>query len=67
MEVGRARIYCIQDPIASSLPQNGDPTGFRRWLEQRGTTFNVFYTDDVPSNFAGAIERGTTDQGRVEL
>ena len=53
--------------VASSLPQNGDPTGLRKWLEQRGTTFTVFYTNDVLSNLAGGVKRGTIDQGKVEL
>jgi len=53
--------------IASSLPANGDPTGMRKWLEQHGTTFTVFYTNDVLSNLSGGIKRGTIDQGKVEL
>ncbi|MBI3704424.1 MAG: carbohydrate porin [Rhizobiales bacterium] len=53
--------------IASSLPHNGDPTGLRKWLEQRGATFNVIYTNDVLSNLSGGIKRGTLDQGMVEL
>lgn len=53
--------------IASSLPANGDPTGLRKWLEQHGTTFTVFYTNDVLSNRSGGIKRGTIDQGKVEL
>jgi porin len=56
----------IQDLIASSLPQNGGPTGFRRWLEQHGATFNVIYTNDVLSNLAGGVKRGTIDQGKLE-
>ena len=56
----------IQDPIAPSLPQNGDPTGFRRWLDQHGATFNVIYTNDVLSNLAGGVKRGTIDQGKLE-
>ena len=55
-----------QDPIAPSLPQNGDPTGFRRWLDQHGATFNVIYTNDVLSNLAGGVKRGTIDQGKLE-
>ena len=53
--------------IADSLPQKGDPTGLRKWLEQHGTTFTVFYTNDVLSNLAGGIRRGTIDQGKLEL
>ena len=53
--------------IASSLPANGDQTGLRKWLKQYGTTFTVFYTNDVLSNLSGGIKRGTIDQGKVEL
>ena len=53
--------------IADLLPQKGDPLGFRKWLEGKGTTFSVFYTNDVLGNMAGGIKRGTVDQGKVEL
>ena len=53
--------------ILSNLPKNGDPTGLRKWLENHGTTFTVFYTNDVLSNLSGGIKRGTIDQGKVEL
>ena len=53
--------------IDSSLPQNGDPTGLRKWLETHGTTFTVYYTNDVLSNLSGGIRRGTVDQGKLEL
>jgi porin len=53
--------------IASNLPANGDPTGARKWLEDHGTTFLVFYTNDVLSNLSGGIKRGTIDQGKLEL
>jgi porin len=53
--------------IAALLPQNGNPTGLRKWLEQHGTTFTVFYTNDVLGNLSGGIKRGTIDQGKVEL
>jgi porin len=53
--------------IAALLPQNGDPTGFRKWLEQHGTKFTVFYTNDMLGNLSGGIKRGTIDQGKVEL
>src|ERR1043165_8853534 len=57
----------IQDSIADSLPAKGDPLGLRKWLADRGTTFNVIYTNDVLSNLAGGIKRGTVDQGKLEL
>jgi porin len=57
----------IQDSIADSLPAKGDPAGLREWLKQYGTTFNLIYTNDVLSNLAGGIKRGTIDQGKLEL
>jgi porin len=57
----------IPDPsIATSLPYNGDPTGARKWLAQRGITYNVIYTSDVLSNLSGGNRRGTIFQGKVE-
>src|ERR1035437_7889978 len=52
--------------IATSLPNNGDPGGFRKWLGQRGITYNVIYTNDVLSNLAGGNKRGIIDQGKLE-
>lgn len=57
----------IEGSISSSLPANGDPTGFRKWLEHQGITFDLYYTNDVLSNLAGGIKRGTVDQGLVNL
>jgi len=57
----------ITEPsIATSLPQNGDPTGLRKRLYDHGVTYNVIYTNDVLSNLSGGIKRGTIDQGKVE-
>lgn len=53
--------------IATVLPDNGDPTGWRKWLDQHGTTFSIFYTNDVLGNLSGGIKRGAIDQGKVEL
>ena len=64
----RAKEIGITTPsIATSLPDYGDPTGVRRWLNTRGVTFNVIYTNDVLSNVAGGIKRGTIDQGKTEF
>lgn len=52
--------------IATSLPYNGDPGGVRKWLSERGITYNLIYTNDVLSNLAGGNKRGTIDQGKVE-
>jgi len=53
--------------IADLLPHKGDPFGLRKWLEDRGTTLTVFYTNDVLGNVSGGIKRGAIDQGKVEL
>ena len=52
--------------IATSLPHNGDPAGLRKWLNERGITYNLIYTNDVLSNRSGGIKRGTIDQGKLE-
>src|ERR1035437_9459119 len=52
--------------IATSLPNNGDPGGVRKWLGERGITCNVIYPNDVLSNLSGGNKRGTIDQGKLE-
>src|SRR6476660_7785674 len=52
--------------IATSLPHNGDPGGIRKRLAEHGVTYNLIYTNDVLSNVAGGIRRGTIDQGKLE-
>lgn len=52
--------------IATSLPDNGDPGGIRKRLADHGVTYNLIYTNDVLSNVAGGIKRGTIDQGKLE-
>lgn len=57
----------ITEPsIATSLPQNGDPTGVRKRLAERGFTYYLIYTNDVLSNLSGGNRRGTIDQGKLE-
>ena len=57
----------ITEPsIATSLPHNGDPAGFRKRLYDHGVTYNVIYTNDVLGNLSGGIRRGTIDQGKIE-
>jgi porin len=59
--------YGITEPsIATSLPQNGDPYGFRKRLYDHGISYNFIYTNDVLSNLSGGIRRGTIDQGKLE-
>lgn len=52
--------------IATSLPNNGDPGGVRKRLADHGVTYNLIYTNDVLSNVAGGLKRGTIDQGKLE-
>jgi porin len=57
----------ITEPsIATSLPQNGDASGFRKRLYDHGVSYNLIYTNDVLSNLSGGIRRGTIDQGKLE-
>jgi len=57
----------ITEPsIATSFPHNADPYGTRKWLYERGVSYNFIYTNDVLSNLSGGIKRGTIDQGKLE-
>ena len=51
--------------IASSLPYNGDPGGFRKWLSERGIVYGLEYTNDILSNLRGGTRTGTIDQGKL--
>jgi porin len=53
--------------VLDNLPNKGDPAGVRKWLEQHGLTWTLFYTNDILSNVSGGIKRGTIDQGKFEL
>lgn len=56
----------IPEPsIATSLPHNGDPSGVRKWLGDRGVVYGLEYTNDVLSNVRGGSRAGTIDQGKV--
>ncbi|MFZ1951212.1 MAG: hypothetical protein WAU74_14175, partial [Pseudolabrys sp.] len=47
----------ITEPsIATSLPQNGDASGNRKWLYDHGATYSLIYTNDVLSNLSGGIK-----------
>src|SRR5215210_2940995 len=52
--------------IETSLPQNGDPAGTRKWLNDHGVVYSLIYTNDVLSNLSGGNRRGTIDQGKLE-
>src|SRR5262245_64262207 len=59
--------YGITEPsIATSLPYFGDPSGTRKWLYDRGVSYNLIYTNDVLGNMSGGLRRGTIDQGKLE-
>ncbi len=51
--------------FATSLPQNGDPAGLRRWLGERGVVYGLEYTNDVLANVHGGRRTGTIDQGKL--
>lgn len=57
----------IPDPsIATSLPSNGDPTGARKRLADRGVVYGLEYTSDVLSNVHGGRQTGTVFQGKLQ-
>jgi porin len=57
----------IPEPsIATSLPYNGDPTGVRKRLADRGIVYGLEYTNDVLANVRGGLKTGTIDQGKVQ-
>jgi porin len=58
--------FLPEPSIATSLPNNGDPAGFRKWLGQRGIIYGLEYTNDVLSNVRGGLRRGTIDQGKLQ-
>jgi carbohydrate-selective porin OprB len=62
-----AEKYGITQPsIATSLPNYGDPSDTRKWLYDRGVSYNLIYTNDVLGNMSGGLRRGTIDQGKLE-
>lgn len=52
--------------IARLLPGNGDLFGHRRWLAERGVTYNLWYRTDLLANLAGGRRRGVINQGLLE-
>ncbi len=52
--------------IATSLPSDGDPTGTRRWLAERGINWTLLYTNDILGNAVGGLRRGVINQGKLE-
>lgn len=52
--------------VATSLPNNGDPGGVRKWLADRGFTYTFDYTNEVLSNVTGGVRRGTIFEGKLQ-
>jgi porin len=57
--------YLPTPSVATSLPNNGDPGGYRKWLAARGIVYGLEYTNDVLSNVRGGTRTGTIDQGKL--
>jgi hypothetical protein len=52
--------------IATSLPNKGDPGGYRKWLGEHGIVYGLEYTNDILSNVHGGTKTGTIDQGKLQ-
>lgn len=59
-------VIAFQPTIATSLPNNGDPTGIRRWLAGHGISFAFVHTTEFMTNLRGGIRRGTVFDGKLE-
>ena len=55
-----------QPSIRSSLPRNGDPTGFNRFLHDRGIEYSLTYIGESLGNPTGGARRGAVYQGRLD-
>ena len=52
--------------IATSLPNNGDPGGIRKWLSERGLTYSFVLTSEGHANVSGGMRTGGVFQGKLE-
>jgi porin len=52
--------------VSTSLPNDGDPGGARKWLGERGVAVALEYTSDVLSNVQGGTRTGTIYQGKFQ-
>ncbi|MGG5822400.1 carbohydrate porin [Falsiroseomonas sp. HW251] len=52
--------------IATLFPGNADLFGNRRWLAERGVTYNFWYRFDVLDNLRGGQRQGAITQGMLE-
>jgi hypothetical protein len=57
--------YLPTPSIATSLPNKGDPGGYRKWLGDHGVVYGLEYTNDILSNVHGGTKTGTIDQGKL--
>ena len=55
-----------QPSIATRLPQNGDPNGWRAALAGRGITYAINYGGEVFGVASGGIRRGSQYTGQLE-
>jgi porin len=51
---------------STSLPDDSNITGARKWFGERGISYGLTYTSDILSNLSGGNKRGTIYQGKVE-
>ncbi|RZN17936.1 carbohydrate porin [Bradyrhizobium sp. Leo121] len=52
--------------MATSLPDEGDPTGVRKWLAERGISYGLIYTGEALRNLSGGVRRGGLYEGKLE-
>jgi porin len=52
--------------IASSLPNNGDAGGMRKWLSERGLTYSFVLTSEGHADVTGGLRQGAVFQGKLE-
>src|SRR5947209_3338855 len=52
--------------VATSLPDNGDPGGYRKWLGDHGVVYGLEYTADFLTNVHGGLRTGAIEQGKLQ-
>jgi porin len=56
----------LSSSIATSLPADGDSTGVRKWLAERGISLGLIYTGEALRNLSGGVRRGGLYEGKLE-
>ena len=56
----------VSPSIATSLPADGDPSGVRKRLGDRGISYSLVYTGEVLGNVSGGVRRGGIYEGKLE-